>query len=617
MPTTRKTAALRWLAAVAVGGAILVPVDAVAAAETKQVLVLYSTSRDSPMSTAGDVEVPRVLEQGLQQAVAHYPEYIDQGRFPDAGYQAALSDFLRVKYKGQRIDLIFAIQSAAIEFISQRRDELFAGTPVVFLSLAAPTVGLANATGIIANLDLARTITLAIALQPDLRNVFVVSGAGVPDITYEREARRQLQPFESRLSVTYLSGLPDKDLATRLATLPDHSMVYYLVVYQDGAGQTFAPMAYSERVSAAARAPTYTWSDALMDHGVIGGSLLDRRAMMEAVAQLGLRVLQGETADRIPPSSPDVNTSQVDWRQLRRWGISESRVPAGTVVMFRELTVWDRYRFYILGAGALLVAQTLLIAGLLVQSARRREAEERVRGNQAELRASYDRIRDLGGRLLRAQETERSRIARELHDDVSQQIALLAIDLELLNTAGGESTEKQAAEAMTRAQSIAKSVHDLSHRLHPAKLRLLGLVAALEALRRELSRAELPIAFTHDGVPENLSPEVTLCLFRIVQEALQNALKHSKANEVFVRLHGGPDRLVLTIADDGVGFDVDADEGKGLGLISMRERLETLAGKMDVRSARGNGTRIEVTVPIEMPHGVDDGETRRRSDVAV
>jgi signal transduction histidine kinase len=193
-----------------------------------------------------------------------------------------------------------------------------------------------------------------------------------------------------------------------------------------------------------------------MNHGIVGGSLLDRQAMMEAVGQLGVRVLRGERADSIPTSSPNLHVSQVDWRQLRRWGINEARVPAGTLVSFKEFSAWDRYKIYILGAVALLLAQTFLIAGLLVQRSRRRHAEETVRGSQAALRSSYERIRDLGARLLKAQETERARIARELHDDVSQQVALLEIDLELLNGAapGGE---RAGRGALTRAHGLARA----------------------------------------------------------------------------------------------------------------------------------------------------------------
>ena len=122
-----------------------------------------------------------------------------------------------------------------------------------------------------------------------------------------------------------------------------------------------------------------------------------------------------------------------------------------------------------------------------------------MRGRELELRNSYERIRDLGARLLNAQESERARIARELHDDISQQMALLQIDLELLGgTAQGDAVA-MADDAVNRAQDIARSVHELSHRLHPAKLRLIGLVSALQGLQREMSQSGAVITFTHDN----------------------------------------------------------------------------------------------------------------------
>ncbi len=251
-----------------------------------------------------------------------------------------------------------------------------------------------------------------------------------------------------------------------------------------------------------------------------------------------------------------------------------------------------------------MLAQSVLIAGLLLQRTRRRQAEEQVRGGQAALRTSYERIRDLGGRLLDAQETERSRIARELHDDISQQVALLSIDLEMLRNSARAEAERLAGEAFTRAQGIARSVHDLSHRLHPAKLRLIGLVAALKGLQHELSTPDTSITFTYDQVPPALPPDITLCLFRVVQEALHNALKYSKAREISVHLAGESQRLVLTVADDGVGFDVDAAWGSGLGLISMRERLETIDGSFTIRSTPGSGTCLDVVVPLHVTEDV-------------
>jgi signal transduction histidine kinase len=239
-----------------------------------------------------------------------------------------------------------------------------------------------------------------------------------------------------------------------------------------------------------------------------------------------------------------------------------------------------------------------LIAGLLVQSRRRRLAEEMVRGSEIELRKSYERSRDLGARLLRAQESERSRIARELHDDISQQMALLEIDLELAGDAvDGGRARGMLDGVLGRAHGIAKSVHDLSHRLHPAKLRLIGLVPALQGLQRELSGSGIAITVTHTNLPLTIPQDVTLCLFRIVQEALQNAVKYSQCRTVSVHLKGAGEGVTMTIVDDGVGFDVDAAWGKGLGLISMSERVEAIGGTFGLRSKPGAGTRLGVTVP--------------------
>jgi signal transduction histidine kinase len=210
-------------------------------------------------------------------------------------------------------------------------------------------------------------------------------------------------------------------------------------------------------------------------------------------------------------------------------------------------------------------------------------------------------MRDLGARLLGAQEEERARLAGELHDDVNQHMTVLAFDLELLRRCIRErrpESEGRAAEASARARIVMETIRTLSHRLHPVHLRLIGLVPALDGLQRELSTARLPIAFSHDAVPAALRDDLTVCLFRIAQEALQNAIKHSGARQVSVRLAGVPDGLALTIDDDGAGFDVERVR-RGLGLTSMEERAARAGGTLRILSRPGAGTRVEVTVPLE------------------
>jgi signal transduction histidine kinase len=570
----------------------------------RKVLVLYSTGRDAAISVAGERELPRILDNALTRHLDYHSEYIDAGRFPDPIYQAGFRDFLRLKYAGLRFDLVFAILDVSIQFLEKYRSELFPDTPIVFFARTRLAAELPNATGLTGEVDFARTVTLARSLHPALKEVVVVGGAGSRDRTLERQARAQFRQFEPQLKFSYLTGLGTAELEGKLAALPPNSIVYYILVYEDGTGALFQPLEYLDRISAGANRPTYSWVDSTIGHGVVGGSLQRLDAQVAAIAKVGIRVLSGEPAETIPVATLNLDVAQVDWRQLRRWGISQARVPAGTQVLFREPGMWERYKEYIVGAIAILLAQAALIVGLLVQAARRQRAEAQVRRNQEELQRNSERIRDLGGRLLGAQEAERSRLARELHDDVGQQMALLAMDLQTLSAfdqnPDGEA-EKLAREALARTDNIAKTLHDLSHRLHPAKLRLIGLVAALKGLQRELAQSEksdVAITFSHEHVPGTLPHDLTLCVFRVVQEALQNAIKHGHARTISMHLKGSPSTLALTIVDDGAGFDVESVWGKGLGLVSMTERLESIGGIFAIHSSPGAGTCVEVNAPI-------------------
>ena len=192
-------------------------------------------------------------------------------------------------------------------------------------------------------------------------------------------------------------------------------------------------------------------------------------------------------------------------------------------------------------AVVLLAVQTALIAALLIHRARRLRAEQRLRASEAELRTSYERIRDVGSRLLSAQDSERTRIARELHDDLGQQIAVLSFDVELLR--GQRATEAEvdriATQAAERLQEIGRTIHNIAHRLHPSRLRLLGLVRAMSAMTYELNSPSLTVTFEHDQVPDVIPHDMALHIFRVAQEAVQNAIKHSHGHAMSIRLcHG-------------------------------------------------------------------------------
>ncbi len=211
--------------------------------------------------------------------------------------------------------------------------------------------------------------------------------------------------------------------------------------------------------------------------------------------------------------------------------------------------------------------------------------------------------RNLSGQLIYAQEAERMRLARELHDDLNQSLALLAIELDMFGQkppATGSEVAERMRHLSAQVKNLSSSVHRLSHELHPAKLEQLGLAAAVRGFCREIGEMRnIAIEVDTREVPRELPNDIALCIYRIVQEGLQNVIKHSGAVTAKVELTTNEDHLGLVVSDQGCGFDSVVAKGEGsLGLVSMRERVRLVRGQISIESRKGEGTRIQVQVPL-------------------
>jgi signal transduction histidine kinase len=254
--------------------------------------------------------------------------------------------------------------------------------------------------------------------------------------------------------------------------------------------------------------------------------------------------------------------------------------------------------WYVIFGACLSTLGIFLLASLRALRARVRRAEN---GFEEGLR---ERQR-LTGRLIEAQEDERRRVARELHDDFNQRLALLAVDLDLLalepTRVHGETT-KRLRLLSGQVRELSSAIHALSHQLHPAKLAALGLVPAVRGLCCEFGRHHaLDVHFRHTGLRHELSPAAALCLYRVAQEALRNVVRHSNTDRATVELIGTASGVRLVVTDNGTGFDPAASRSNGgLGVVSMRERVSLSGGVLTIATRPAGGTRVDALVPAPL-----------------
>ena len=243
------------------------------------------------------------------------------------------------------------------------------------------------------------------------------------------------------------------------------------------------------------------------------------------------------------------------------------------------------------------------VIGVARDITERKRTEELLRESRTALERTSEQLRALAGSLLAAQEEERRRLSRELHDDLNQKLAMLAIEAEALEQElppSHDGARVRLGRLREGVNTLSDNIRRVAYQLHPSMLEHLGLAVALRSYCREFSRRhDVKVKFLLRRPAQDASQEVSLCLYRVTQEALGNVAKHSGSSRATVALSGNPQGLHLSVADYGVGFDPAAVRGRtGLGLISMEERIRVVGGTLSVRSSPGNGTRLDVRIPL-------------------
>jgi signal transduction histidine kinase len=329
--------------------------------------------------------------------------------------------------------------------------------------------------------------------------------------------------------------------------------------------------------------------------GIVGGPMLSTGDLSRTTAQVALRVLAGESPGSIKTSVQRNGQPIYDARELRRWNIADRQLPPGSVVLFREPTMWERNRG-IIALGVISVVAIVLFVGVM----RQRRAQGRPSGANAVLTApSADaaELSNLSRHLMQEHERERAALAKTLHDDVGQRIVALTLRLQSLQ---GPAHDAEVAEIRKTLSSLVAEIATASDPVY-VRLEHLGLATAGRQLCEELSaRYDVAIHFQDEDVPGDLPFDIGLALFRVMQEATVNAAVHSQAREVWVSLRGAAGEVRLQVVDGGVGFDAQGTvPAAGVGLVAIRERLKLVNGNSVIVSERGEGTRVEAWVPLQ------------------
>ena len=622
----------------------------------------------------------------------------------------------------ERVDLVVTIGAPAALFVQRHRRELFRDTPVVhtivdqrFLRGGPQAV---NAATVAVKTDMLAAVANIMRVLPDTRRLFVVVSASPLGESWREFMLSELRRFQT-LSLEWSLGMSYTDVLRRAASLGPHSAILYVFFNVDAQGAAQNEERVLAHLHEVATAPIFGTQSTQLGRGIVGGPLMPIDEVGRRTVDVVQRILRGESAARLRPAVVTAGVPTFDWRELRRWDIGDARLPAGSVVRFREPTQWERNKGIILSGASIVLLEALLIVALVVNHMKRAraqqsliESEERFRqlasaapvmiwlsgpdklcidfnrpwldftgrtleqelgdgwadgvhpddlggcidtyvrafdrresfrmeyrlrradgefrwvldigaprftpdGSFAgyigsavdvtEQKAAREALSGLSGRLIEAQERERRRIARELHDDIGQRLALLTVELDQIDNGVTRNVTQSVRSLVTQSTALARDIQSLSHRLHSSKLEYLGLASAAASFCKETStQFAVQIIFRNEGIPDGLCPHTALAVFRVLQEAINNALKHSAAGHIAVVLRKSTGGIELEVRDSGIGFDLaDARARGGLGLISMEERMKLIGGELQVRSEEGGGTTVWAYAPLASKHDAD------------
>jgi signal transduction histidine kinase len=592
------------------------PVDAQEPA--RRVLLLYPYDNAAPFTEVAGAAIRRqLLEKSLSKIEIHI-SLLDLSRFSADADELRSARFLAEKYSGKPLDLIIPLGTEAERFAVKYRDIFAPKVPVVFCcvtpELATAPGRPADVTGNYGEFDAGKTIALAKQLQPNAKNLTIISGSSEIDGRWLAALQKEISPFEKHFNAEYWVGVQYETLLERVTHLPTETIVIFVTVYGDGTGRAFVPALVVEALAKVATAPIYGPSDTYLGRGVVGGYMDSFELMGVGAADMALEILAGKDPKTVAPRPSLSRRFRVDARQLLRWNLSERNLPKGTIVAFADPTLWEEHRNLVLATIFVILLQAALIATLLMQVFRRQRAEAASRMAQADL-ARITRLTTIGEMT--------ASIAHEINQPLGAIVTNSEAGLRWLGGATPDLGEVRAA--LTRIAGSGHRASEVIGRIRAMLKKDIGERVMLDfnALIEDVlvfARGEID---DHDIVVRTQLQEDLPNIFadRIqLQQVVLNlvlngidAMASTDDRERRLNIRSEQDdhsTVTLSVEDAGKGVDTDIKDrifeaffttkshGMGMGLSICRSIIASHGGRLLVSAAHPHGTVFQVDLPV-------------------
>ena len=596
-------------------------------ARPTRVLVVYQQQAETRPMLEFAEQLRATVSKELGSPVEFYQEALDFDRFTGLEQSSPLTNYLAEKYRQFGIDVVVPVGGRALKFAVDQLGRGLPNVPIVFALCAMPQTDPAaqpvNVTGRISPASrFAPTLEMARRLQPDADRVVVIGGAGPSDSTSVTAVLHAAETLGDSLELSVLQGMPLDELLPKLRQIPSRSIVVFANYRLDGRGYAYEPLDIVGSIARAAPAPMYTQLASYVGEGVVGGSVLRFDDEAVRTGRLVVRVLRRRPGDRLPPVELIANTFVADWRQLRRWGLSETRLPPGTELLFREPTLWERYRTVVLLTLGVIAAESLLIGNLLVERRRRKRAQLMAEEQQRRADETRRQVAHMGRVALVGE------LAATMSHDLRQPLAAIRMNAEAgakivaRDTGPLRDEEREicgeifgdivadnvlASDIITRVRALVRreelppQLVDLNE-ICRTSVRLVQYDAATR--RVEITLALDPTLPAVTGDPVQLQQVVLNLLVNALDAALA-----STTPKVAISTAVLGEEVEIAVRDNGPGLTADVrqhlfesffttkPQGLGLGLPIVHSIVERHHGRVRAENAEEGGAVFRVTMP--------------------